>query len=86
MEVSRRDVPLSEMARTSGATAQTSAPPAASSHQTVKGRPPNPPLPVSCETCTQFSHLGANAYVSVKTCKVCGKVFKGSCDLPTCQH
>ena len=42
----------------------------------MKGKPPNPPLPVSCAVCTHFSYSGTTAYVTVKTCKVCGKVEK----------
>ena len=77
MEVMRRDIPLDEVPQMPGAQAQQSvAVPAASSHVTAKSKPPNPPLPVSCQTCTYFSYVGTNAYVTVKTCRVCGKVFK----------
>ena len=76
MEVERREVPLSEISGASGSDGPPIAIPASSAHKTVKGKPPNPPLPVSCAVCTNFSHLGTNAYVTVKTCKVCGKVNK----------
>ena len=43
----------------------------------MKGKPPNPPLPISRAVCASFSYLGTNAYVTVKTtCKVCGNVNK----------
>ena len=76
MEVERREIPLSEISCASGSDGLPIAIPASSSHKTAKGKPPNPPLPISCAVCTNFSYLGTNAYATVKTCKVCGKVSK----------
>ena len=76
MEVERREIPLNEISSASGSDGLPIAIPASSAHKTVKSKPPNPPLPVSCAVCTDFSYLGTNAYVTVKTCKVCGKVNK----------
>ena len=76
MEVERRETPLSEISCASGSDGLPIAIPASSSHKTAKGKPPNPPLPISCAVCTNFSYLGTNAYATVKTCKVCGKVSK----------
>ena len=76
MEVERRETPLSEISRASGSDGLPIPIPASSSHKTAKGKPPSPPLPISCAVCTNFSYLGTNAYATVKTCKVCGKVSK----------
>ena len=48
MEVERREVPLDEMTAVAGSDGQQKAIPAASADKVVKGKPPNPPLPVSC--------------------------------------
>ncbi|CAE7448748.1 unnamed protein product [Symbiodinium sp. CCMP2456] len=50
--VERREVPLNEMTGAAGSEGQRFAIPAASAHKTVKVKPPNPPLPISCAVCT----------------------------------
>ena len=93
MEVSRREVPLDQMgAPGMEASASDQVIPARSAHKSVKKKPPNPPLPVSCRKCTDFSFWGTNAYVQVKTCKDCGKVEKTKKEMPekkdiySCEH
>ena len=94
MEVSRREVPLDQMGVPGmEASASDQAIPARSAHKSAKKKPPNPPLlSVRCRKCTDFSFLGTNAYVQVKTCKDCGKVEKMKKEMPekkdihSCEH
>ena len=79
-EVQMRPIPLTPLPES----------PAASAHATETIRKGFEHVP-QCTVCKDFSKTGSNAYIDMRTCKVCGRIFRTKKeqlvnDALTCTH